>query len=319
MGATSAGHVQEELLAVIDRGAAVLIADLATTLSLDHSGAEALARVYQQAVARGTELRLVITAPQVRRAIALSGLDRLVAVFPALQAARDAPQLAVVVPLPARTDPATPALVPGTGPLADLPVTDPARPFADPARPGGPGHAPRPDMPDMEPEAALMLITGGIFYAGLILNDALDQPAAALRRAAVRVLDVLGDTVRDARTAALAGLGHGENGIEPDPVTEAESDPVSGLLKAAGEDLVHLSRLRVQEAAQNRARSRQARVRVLELAARAAAAQDRAAMALSLAATRRPGQAADLQARSHVAANHATRMRQWARDHPVGR
>jgi hypothetical protein len=42
----------------------------------------------------------VISAPVVRRAIALSGLDRLVPVFPTREAAQAAPPLAAVLSLP---------------------------------------------------------------------------------------------------------------------------------------------------------------------------------------------------------------------------
>jgi len=47
----------------------------------------ALARAHHRAVANGTELRLVVTADAVRRVLSLNGLDRLVAVYPDLDAA----------------------------------------------------------------------------------------------------------------------------------------------------------------------------------------------------------------------------------------
>jgi anti-anti-sigma factor len=74
---SNAGPVREELLSVINRGAEALIADLTATISCDHAGADALARGYQRAVASGTELRLVVTAPVVRQILSLNGLDRL--------------------------------------------------------------------------------------------------------------------------------------------------------------------------------------------------------------------------------------------------
>ncbi len=84
---SSAGNVREVLLAVINRGAAVLIVDMAATESCDHAGAEALARGYQRALVNGTQMRLVIRAPVVRRVIAIEGLDRLISVYPTLEAA----------------------------------------------------------------------------------------------------------------------------------------------------------------------------------------------------------------------------------------
>lgn len=83
----NADRVREQLLLVINRGAVVLIADLAATVSCDYAGADALARAYKRAVASGTELRVVVIADVVRRVLGLSGLDRLVSVYPTLEAA----------------------------------------------------------------------------------------------------------------------------------------------------------------------------------------------------------------------------------------
>jgi anti-anti-sigma regulatory factor len=66
----NASQIREQLLWIISRGAAVLIADLTGTLSCDFSGADALTRAYQRAMANGTELRLVVTADVVRRVLA---------------------------------------------------------------------------------------------------------------------------------------------------------------------------------------------------------------------------------------------------------
>ena len=84
---SNAGQIRERLLWIINRGAAVLIADLAGTLSCDYGGAEALARAHHRAAANGTELRLVVTADAVRRVLRVSGLDRPVAVYPDLDGA----------------------------------------------------------------------------------------------------------------------------------------------------------------------------------------------------------------------------------------
>ena len=83
----NADQIREQLLWIINRGAAVLIADLTGTLSCDFSGADALARAHHRAVANGAELRLVVTADVVRRLLALNGLDRLVAIYPDLDGA----------------------------------------------------------------------------------------------------------------------------------------------------------------------------------------------------------------------------------------
>ena len=84
---SNADQIREQLLWIVNRGAAILIADLTETVSCDYSGVDALARAHYRATANGTELRLVVTAGVVRRALSLNGLDRLVAVYPDLDAA----------------------------------------------------------------------------------------------------------------------------------------------------------------------------------------------------------------------------------------
>ena len=84
---SNADRIRERLLWIINRGAAVLIADLTGTLSCDYSGAEALARAQHRAVANGTELRLVVTADIVRRVLAVTGLDGLAGVYADLDCA----------------------------------------------------------------------------------------------------------------------------------------------------------------------------------------------------------------------------------------
>ena len=106
--ASNAGQVREELLAVINRGAAVLIADMTATVSCDHGGADALVRAYQRGAVSGTQLRLVVTAPVVRRILEVNGLDRLISIYPDLESATAAGTPAVVLPLAPRPDRAAP-------------------------------------------------------------------------------------------------------------------------------------------------------------------------------------------------------------------
>ncbi len=84
---SNAGQLRDRLLAVINRGAAVLVADMTGTASCDHSAVEALARACQRAAISGTQVRLVVTAPVVRRVLSIEGLDRLVSIYPTLEAA----------------------------------------------------------------------------------------------------------------------------------------------------------------------------------------------------------------------------------------
>ena len=98
---SNAGQIREELLSVINRGAKALTADLTATISCDHAGAEAVIRAYQRAIISGTELRLVVTAQFVRRMLSLNGLDRLVSIYPSLEAATAARAPAAVMPVAA--------------------------------------------------------------------------------------------------------------------------------------------------------------------------------------------------------------------------
>jgi len=105
---SNAGPIREELLSVINRGAGALIADLTATISCDHAGADALVRAYHRAVISGTELRIAVTAQIVWRMLSLNGLDRLVSIYPSLEAATAARAPAAVIPV-AATRPKWPA------------------------------------------------------------------------------------------------------------------------------------------------------------------------------------------------------------------
>ena len=104
MDASNAGQIGEELLSVINGGATALIADMTATTWCDHAGADAVVRAYRRAVIGGTELRLVVPAQNVSRVLSLSGVDRLVPIYPSLEAARAA-----------STPAAAPAVVAGPG------------------------------------------------------------------------------------------------------------------------------------------------------------------------------------------------------------
>ena len=84
---SNADQVREELLMLINRGAITLIADMTATLSCDRAGADAVARAHKRAVVSGTQLRLVVTAEIVSHVLTIEGLDRLVSIYPSLEAA----------------------------------------------------------------------------------------------------------------------------------------------------------------------------------------------------------------------------------------
>jgi anti-anti-sigma factor len=123
---SNSGQIREELLSVLNRGARVLIADMTATQSCDQASTDAVVRAYQRGVLAGAQLRLVVTAPIVRRTLNLSGLDRLISIYPSLEAA-----LAAGAPgeNPSRNSSETEARRPGGSSAG----TAPARPAVAPA------------------------------------------------------------------------------------------------------------------------------------------------------------------------------------------
>jgi anti-anti-sigma factor len=95
---SNVGQFRDRLLSVINRGAAVLIADMTRTASCDHAAVDAIARAHQRAEVSGTHLRVAAANPVVRRVLGIEGLDRLVSIYPSVEAA-----LAAGMPRSART------------------------------------------------------------------------------------------------------------------------------------------------------------------------------------------------------------------------
>jgi anti-anti-sigma factor len=87
---SNASQLGDELLFVIDHGAVELVVDMTATTSCDYAGVGAIARAYQRGAASGTQLRLVVAAPAVRRVLSINGLDRLIPIYPSLEAATPA-------------------------------------------------------------------------------------------------------------------------------------------------------------------------------------------------------------------------------------
>lgn len=83
---TIADAVRDELRAVLDQGATLLIADLGKTEFCDSAGVSSLVRTYRQASASGNAMRLVVGTPAVQRVLSITGVDRLVDVFPSVAA-----------------------------------------------------------------------------------------------------------------------------------------------------------------------------------------------------------------------------------------
>ncbi|MBO0810285.1 MAG: STAS domain-containing protein [Actinobacteria bacterium] len=83
-------QIRSDLLTAIDQGAAPLIVDLSATTFCDSAGVKAIVSAYRRAVTKGTNIRLVIASPTVRRVFALTEADRLVSVYTTLaEASKD--------------------------------------------------------------------------------------------------------------------------------------------------------------------------------------------------------------------------------------
>ena len=76
----------EDLLSVLNQGAALLIADLSKTTFCDSAGVSALARSFRRAEASESEMRLVVSTLAVQRVLALTGIDRVLDIYPSVAA-----------------------------------------------------------------------------------------------------------------------------------------------------------------------------------------------------------------------------------------
>jgi anti-sigma B factor antagonist len=85
--AANADRVREYLLSVLNQGAAVLIADLSMTTFCDSAGVRALLRTFRRADASNSAMRLVVATVSVERIMAITGVDRLVDIYPNVAAA----------------------------------------------------------------------------------------------------------------------------------------------------------------------------------------------------------------------------------------
>lgn len=88
---TNADEVREQLLSAANQGASVLVADMSQTTFCDSSGITALVRAFRRANESGTKFRLVTTSPAVLRVLEITGVDRLIDVYPTVAEALGSP------------------------------------------------------------------------------------------------------------------------------------------------------------------------------------------------------------------------------------
>jgi anti-sigma B factor antagonist len=88
----NADQVREDLLSVLNQGATMLIADLSKTTFCDSAGVAALARTFRRAEASQSEMRLVVRTRAVQRVLSLTGVDRLLDIYPSVAASLAGPR-----------------------------------------------------------------------------------------------------------------------------------------------------------------------------------------------------------------------------------
>ena len=85
--ATNSHGLGEALSEAVSRHPAVVVADMTATTFCDSSGMGAIVAAYRQAVAAGTDMRLVIGHPAARRVFELNGIDTVISIYPDLAGA----------------------------------------------------------------------------------------------------------------------------------------------------------------------------------------------------------------------------------------
>jgi anti-sigma B factor antagonist len=83
----NAERVGEELCSAFIRGAAVVIADLTSTVFCDCAGARQFVLAHNHADAHGTQIRFAIPGRNMLRLLTLTGLDQMLSIYPSLDAA----------------------------------------------------------------------------------------------------------------------------------------------------------------------------------------------------------------------------------------
>lgn len=84
---TVADELREALLSVLNQGVLALIADMTATTFCDSAGITALIRAARRAAANGAVMRVAGVAPSVLRVFTLVGIDRMIDIYPSVDAA----------------------------------------------------------------------------------------------------------------------------------------------------------------------------------------------------------------------------------------
>ena len=80
-------QVRADLLDVVAQNASMVIADMTATTFCDSAGVTTLVLAVRKANASGAGLRVAASAPAVTRVLAITGVDRLIEIYPSVAAA----------------------------------------------------------------------------------------------------------------------------------------------------------------------------------------------------------------------------------------
>ena len=89
---SNADQIRQDLAAVVAQDASLVIVDMSTTTFCDSAGVTALVRAVRRANASGVGLRVATSAPAVSRVLAITGVDRLIEIYPSVAAAMADPE-----------------------------------------------------------------------------------------------------------------------------------------------------------------------------------------------------------------------------------
>jgi len=84
---SNAGQIHQDLAAVLAQDAYLVILDMSSTTFCDSAGVTALVHAVREANAGGAGLRVAASAPAVTRVLAITGVDRLIEIYPSVAAA----------------------------------------------------------------------------------------------------------------------------------------------------------------------------------------------------------------------------------------
>jgi anti-sigma B factor antagonist len=82
----NADQVRDDLLSILNRGAATLIVDMGGTTFCDSAGVNALVRAHKRAAANRSDMRLVVGTPAVQRVLDITGVGHLMDIYPSVAA-----------------------------------------------------------------------------------------------------------------------------------------------------------------------------------------------------------------------------------------